>query len=154
MSSCYYSDIEVWCLTNNSIRREEGLPYYIGKSRQKSVFANCCLYWFARKPSDSGTNYHDIVVLCFDLAKKKLREVSPPSPCGEVVDSYSTLGLLHDSLCILRHSKISGDIGVWVMKENGTNESWMEQLRFPEIMVKFGDPFHYVMLGKTKFWSV
>ncbi|KAK6278605.1 hypothetical protein POUND7_018872 [Theobroma cacao] len=122
-----YSDVEIMSMKNNSIiNAEKDLPYF-AKSKQKSTFANGCLYWFACKPLRYGI-YHDLI-LRFDLAKEKVREVSPP-PCR--VDSCS-LSLFRGCLCVLRHNKITGDTDLWVRKkQHGMHKSWMKLITLPE----------------------
>ncbi|XVF28329.1 hypothetical protein REPUB_Repub15cG0020100 [Reevesia pubescens] len=144
------SDIEVLNLGNIWFRKaEECLPYF-AKSKQKSIFSNGCLYWFAWKLLNSRIK-HDLI-LCFDLAKEKVREVLPP-PCSEEVNS-SKLRLLHGSVCILNHNKVIGDIDVWIMKENigSMHTSWMKQITLPGIpnCGRIWQPFPLCYIRKDK----
>ncbi|XP_026450726.1 F-box/kelch-repeat protein At3g06240-like [Papaver somniferum] len=123
--------VGVYSLRSNSW--EPGyIPYEFSRETPPGVLSNGALHWFANSSSSSSR-----VLIAMDVGDQSTREIAQPGKF-DVNGGNRHLDVLDRCLCMLYSSDDSSEsFEVWVMKDYGVRESWMQVYNIPR-MTMFG----------------
>ncbi|XP_039690960.1 F-box/kelch-repeat protein At3g23880 [Medicago truncatula] len=99
------------------------------------IFLSDSLHWL---PYDGRSGSSGKVIVSLHLQKESYQEFSHPLYDIQS-ETYNTLGVLRDCLCIFSNSDKFFD--VWIMKEYGNGQSWTKLLSVPQM----GDAYIYIL---------
>ncbi|XVE81982.1 hypothetical protein DITRI_Ditri15bG0110400 [Diplodiscus trichospermus] len=118
----YESFVYVYSLKTDTWRRAQNFSYHSFNS-DHGVHLNGAVHWVFGRGKHSAESRPRVIV-AFDFAEGKFREVPLPS---DAPDSFTTVGALGGCLCWLTvgtGTNATKRCDFWVMKEYGVKESW------------------------------
>ncbi|PIA31525.1 hypothetical protein AQUCO_04900081v1 [Aquilegia coerulea] len=122
------SEVAIYSLRSKLWRRIQDIPYKI--RNKMGVLVNGALHWQATQ-SSAGSLYSCELVIAFDIAGEKFREV--PQPCFQKENLQGVnVAMLEGKLCAVYDYGYKPNVELWVMNNYGARESWIKLYKIKE----------------------
>ncbi|CAN1755801.1 F-box protein At3g07870 [Linum perenne] len=107
-------------------RRVGLVPYhFVNQTHQVPVLGR--LHWAARRKERISRKH--VLIMSFDLSDETIGEVSMPPVCRCERNCHCRFELLVVRSCLgIAEYKTGGEIKIWVMKDYGVKESWVNEI--------------------------
>ncbi|XP_050231506.1 F-box protein CPR1-like [Mercurialis annua] len=131
----------VYSVKHNSSRRIEDFNYNVSRYRNCGTLVGSCLHWIVSQPRNSS----DQLIVGFNLEDEKYREIPIPD-FDDKLYKCKELGELGGRLSMSVDENYKS-VGIWVMKEYGVRDSWIQIFSVCKANLKCVKPIGYSKTG-------